>query len=282
MRKLSTLFLGVLFAGQTFNVCANDIPNASETKQGEIWRHEETSGINELLNPENGVYGIHTYAEDQNAWDSQFYIIFADEPIRSGTPISVHFEYRKDGEGDVSFNACGFADPHFFVNNDGWGTLEATDEWQVYEDEFETSDDIRAFGVYVSLAPHVDGTLLFRNILITVDGVEAVKTMETDADYAEFSEDNGNGDDSFVPNEWYTYGKKSSPYTTNSIGEAVINVPEAGDGWDVQFCNIFHNVEGQTIDNEFKLSFDVKWEGETGAESVLFYIWPGQNKYYND
>ena len=288
MRKLSTLFLGVLFAGQTFNVCASDIPNASETKQGEIWRHEETSGINELLNPENGVYGIHTYAEDQNAWDSQFYIIFADEPIRSGTPISVHFEYRKDGEGDVSFNACGFADPHVYVNNDGWGTLEATDEWQVYEDEFETSGGygdtpgIRAFGVYVSLAPHVDGTLLFRNIIITVDGVEAVKTMETDADYAEFSEDNGNGDDSFVPNEWYTYGKKSSPYTTNSIGEAVINVPEAGDGWDVQFCNIFHNVEGQTMDNEFKLSFDVKWEGETGAESVLFYIWPGQNKYYND
>lgn len=289
MRKLSTLFLGLLFAGQTFTVCASDIPNASETKQGEIWRHEETSGINELLEPENGVYGIHTYAEDQNAWDSQFYIIFADEMLNPGTPISVHFEYRKDGEGDVSFNACGFADPHVYVNNDGWGTLEATDEWQVYEDEFETSGGygdtpgIRAFGVYVSLAPHVDGTLLFRNIIITVDGVEAVKTMETDADYAEFSEDNG--DDNFSFNEWFLQGSQSywSSYTIGNDGSAIISIPdETSDAWDIMFCNIFKNVEGQEEGNEFSLSFDIKWEGESEDESVPFYIWSGLYFYTDE
>ena len=289
MRKLSTLFLGLLFAGQTFTVYASEIPNASETKKGEIWRHEETSGINELLEPENGVYGIHTYAEDQNAWDSQFYIIFADEMLNPGTPISVHFEYRKDGEGDVSFNACGFADPHVYVNNDGWGTLEATDEWQVYEDEFETSGGygdtpgIRAFGVYVSLAPHVDGTLLFRNIIITVDGVEAVKTMETDADYAEFSEDNG--DDNFSFNEWFLQGSQSywSSYTIGNDGSAIISIPdETSDAWDIMFCNIFKNVEGQEEGNEFSLSFDIKWEGESEDESVPFYIWSGLYFYTDE
>ena len=105
MRKLSTLFLGVLFAGQTFTVYAGQIPNASETKQGEIWRHEQTSGIDELVTPENGVYSICAYAADDDDYDSQLYIIIADELIEPGTRVDVRFEYRKDGEGKVKFNA---------------------------------------------------------------------------------------------------------------------------------------------------------------------------------
>ena len=297
MRKITTLLLGVLFAGQTFTVYAGEIPNASETKTGEIWRVETATDITQLLTPANGVYGIHTYAVDQSDWDSQFFIVIADEVLEPGTPIRVMFDYRKDGEGKVQFNAYGFADPQVYVNTNGWSELEATEDWQTYEGEFivghpngkpngpleDDAQGIRSLGVNASIARE-DGTLLLRNIVIEVNYDEAVVTPETIWDDADFSDDNGGGNNNgnFSFNEWYTYGSMSNPYFESNDGSVSIYVPEGGNNWDLAFCNIFHNVDGQSVGNKFKLSFDVKWIGESSAESAQFHIFSGLNYYTND
>lgn len=188
---LSMLAVAAMF-GMAANAFAEDIPGAKDAKAGDIGRHETASGVNEWLNPENGVYGLHTFAADANDWDSQFFIVFADAPVSKGTPISIKFDYRKDGEGAVKFNAQGHGDPHAYVNNDGWETLEATNEWKTYEAEIESTENadgkgIRTFAVNASIARE-NGTLYMRNIVIEVNYEEAVATKETDADAADLGE----------------------------------------------------------------------------------------------
>jgi hypothetical protein len=180
---LSMLAVAAMF-GMAANAFAEDIPGAKDAKAGDIGRHETASGVNEWLNPENGVYGLHTFAADANDWDSQFFIVFSDKVVSAGTPISIKFEYRKDGDGAVKFNAQGHGDPHAYVNNDGWATLEATNDWQPAEYEIEASGEIRTFAVNASIARE-NGTLYMRNIVIEVNYEEAVATKETDADAAE-------------------------------------------------------------------------------------------------
>ena len=165
-------------------VNAEDIPNAADQKTGAIWRHETASGINELLEPENGVYGIHTFNVDANDWDSQFFIVIADANLAAGTPVDIKFDYRKDGDGAVKFNAQGHTDPHAYANNDGWSELEATNDWQTYEGSFEVSSEMRTLAVNASIARD-NGTLYLRNISIQVNYDDAVVTKETDADAAE-------------------------------------------------------------------------------------------------
>ena len=167
---------------------AGDIPNAAYAKAGDIGRHETASDVNEWVNPENGVYGLHVFAADENPWDSQFFIVFSDKVVPAGTPIEIKFEYRKaEGSGTVKFNAQGHADPHSYVNNDGWGELEATEDWQTYEAEIEASGEIRTLAVNASIGRE-NGTLYMRNIVITVNYDDAVVTKETTADEADMEE----------------------------------------------------------------------------------------------
>ena len=164
---------------------AGELPDAKFAKKGDIGRHEATDDVDEWVNPENGVYGLHTFAADANDWDSQFYFVIADALLPVGTPVEVKFEYRKAaGSGVVKFNAQGHADPHAYVNNDGWPTLEATYEWQDFTCYFETTSEIRSLAVNASIGRD-NGTLLLRNIYITVNYEDAVITKETDADDAE-------------------------------------------------------------------------------------------------
>ena len=276
MRKLVTLFLGVLFAGQTFTVSAGDIPNAWETKTGEIWRVETATDITELLDPENGVYGIHTYSVDQNYWDSQFFIVIADEIIEPGTPVSLQFEYRKVGEGKVQFSAYGFADPQVYVNTNGWSTLEATEEWQTYAGDFivghpdgkpdgpleDDAQGIRSLGVNASIAGK-NGTLLLRNILIEVNYEEAVVTMETDADDAVISEGivNGGGNDEDDVFEGWIASLINNLNYDESEG-ATFSVPDLG--INLPFISQFNPPIWYEPGNEgdaFELSFEAKYMG---------------------
>ena len=174
--------------GMATNAFAGDIPGAADAKTGDIGRHETASDVNEWVNPENGVYGLHVFAADANPWDSQFFIVFADAVVPTGTPIYIKFEYRKaEGSGVVQFNAQGHANPHAYVNNDGWATLEATEEWQTYEADIEASGEIRTFGVNASIGRE-NGTLYMRNIVIAVNYDEVVVTKETTADEADMEE----------------------------------------------------------------------------------------------
>ena len=181
---LKSMLAGAVMFGLATSAFAGDIPGAKDAKKGDIGRHEATSDVNEWLTPENGVYGLHTFAADANDWDSQFFIVIADALIPTGTTVEVKFEYKKDGEGAVKFNAQGHADPHAYVNNDGWATLECTDQWQEYSASFETTGEIRTLAVNASIARE-NGTLYLRNIEILVDNEDAVVTKETDADAAE-------------------------------------------------------------------------------------------------
>lgn len=181
---LSMLAVAVM-CGMASNVAKANIPDPDKAKKGEVWRNEANGGVAELCEPENGVYGLHTFAADAQDWDSQFFIVFSDELV-SGGSCTISFDYRKaEGDGDVKFNAQGHADPHTYVNNDGWATLECKEEWQTYTGEpFNISGAIRTFAVNASIG-RSNGTLMLRNIIIDIDGDELVKTKETDAEEAE-------------------------------------------------------------------------------------------------
>ncbi len=190
-------FLFLLIAMMTAIATYADTPNPTQAKVGQIWRHETTSGVDELLNPENGVYGLHTFAEDLNSWDSQFLIVIADELIPAGTLVSIYFEYRNGGDGTIIFNANEYSDPNTYVNNNGWGQIEAAGyNWHSFETEFKVGqgDDgsapaanaagIRILAVNASIARD-NGTLFMRNIVVKVSGEIAVATKETADDYAD-------------------------------------------------------------------------------------------------
>ena len=163
---------------------AIDMPGAKDAKAGDIGRHETNSGVSEWMTPENGVYGLHVFAADESDWDSQFFIVFADQVVPKGTIVSVKFEYRKaENSGIVKFSAQGLADPGSYVNNDGWMTIEASEKWQTFENDIITTGEIRTFGVNCSIARE-DGTLYLRNIDIAVDYESIIETKETADDYA--------------------------------------------------------------------------------------------------
>ena len=179
---MKTTFLKGLLAvaaifGMAATTFAEDIPGAADARAGDIGRHETASGVNEwVVDPAFGIYEVDVFDSDAADWDSQFFIVFADNVVSVGTPISVQFEYRKtEGSGTVQFCAQGHADPHAYVNNDGWEMLEATEEWQTYEGEFEATGEIRTFGVNASMGRE-NGTLQLRNILIEVNYEVAVET----------------------------------------------------------------------------------------------------------
>ena len=184
---LKSMAVASLFAVAA-TVNAEDIPGAAEAKAGQIGRHEDKSGVNEWLDPENGVYGIHTFAADENDWDSQFFIVIADENLAKGTPVSIKFDYRKAaGSGEIIFNAQGHRNPHDYSNNDGWDKLTATEDWQTYEADIEVSSEMRTFAVNASIARN-NGTLYMRNISIQVNYEDAVVTKTTTADEAVMEE----------------------------------------------------------------------------------------------
>ena len=213
---------------------AGDIPGAAEAKAGDIGRHETASDVNEWVNPENGVYGIHVFAVDENLWDSQFFIVFSDKVVPAGTSIHIKFDYRKaEGSGTVKFNAQGHANPHSYVNNDGWGELEATEDWQTYEVSFEASGEIRTLAVNASIGRE-NGTLYMRNIVITVNFNDAVVTKETTADEADMEE----APIIEVPaatiaqphNTIVNYDKMSRDYDNENVAKAVFVGRDAASG----------------------------------------------------
>lgn len=176
---------------------AANIPDADKAKAGDVGRHETASGVNEWVKPANGVYGIHTFATDANDWDSQFFFVIADEILKAGTSVELSFQYRKDGDGAVSFNCQGHGDPHAYVNNNGFGKLDATDEWTDFNTSFKVGqgDDgsapkedaagIRTLAFNCSMARE-NGTLYIRNVEVYIEG-EPVEGFadETTADAAE-------------------------------------------------------------------------------------------------
>ncbi|MBO7593898.1 MAG: leucine-rich repeat protein [Salinivirgaceae bacterium] len=180
---LKTIWAIVVVFGIATNDAKAEIDNPQNAKAGEIYRWETNNPnyYDQLCEPDNGVYGLYTFAADQADWDSQFFLVFADAVVPSGTKIHIKFDYRKGEGGAVSFKAQGYADPYSYVNNDGWNTLDCSYEWNTYDDTFLTNGEIRSFGLNCSIARE-DGILLLRNIVVEVNGEVAIRTKETDSD----------------------------------------------------------------------------------------------------
>ena len=70
-------------------------------ENGEFKKHYHYEPTDEFIEPDkdNGVYTIHTYEADENWWDSQFFVLFADEDnaVKVEDTISLKFDYKIDG-----------------------------------------------------------------------------------------------------------------------------------------------------------------------------------------
>ena len=83
--------------------------------------------------------------------------------------------------------------------------------------------------------------------------------------------------DEFPFNDWWTIGcvVDSADMGTGVAAKLAISEEKAnGAWWDAQFCNIFHQLDGQTEGNNVKLSFDVYFDGE--ADTAIFRIITGK------
>lgn len=218
---LKSLAVAALFGAA--NVANAEIDNKDNAKAGEIYRWESNNPgeYDQLCNPANGVYGLFTYAADSDPWSSQFFWVFANENVAAGTPVHVHFEYRKtEDSGVVKFNAQGHSNPHSYVNNDGWGELECTTEWQEFDQDIEITGAIHTFALNCSIGKE-NGTLLIRNIVVEVNFENAIETQETTEDDADL----GEAPEVEVPEE----PEIAAPYTTVDYGK--IGVADADLVW---------------------------------------------------
>ena len=181
-QKSKLLLTNTIMFGLISSAFAYEFPGAASAKAGDIGKSETQFDVNEWLNPVNGVYRVNAFSVDKNDSASQFFIVFADSIVPVGTPIDVKFDYRKSEDGGVvKFNAHGHANPQVYVNDDGWETLVATDDWQTYEGTFATTGEIRTLAVNASIARE-DAVLYLRNIVIAVNHEKAVVTKMTEAD----------------------------------------------------------------------------------------------------
>ena len=151
---------------------------------GQIYRNENNGDVhNELCTPNNnGVISINAHAADENDWDSQFFFVIADELIGRGEEVSVSFEYKKNtGDGSVIFKGLELqSDPHSSLGHINNTTLyEVTEEWQTYEVSFTSSVEFRTLAIQASCGRE-DGTLLLRNIEISVDGTEVTNAENSE------------------------------------------------------------------------------------------------------
>lgn len=71
----------------------------------------------------------------------------------------------------------------------------------------------------------------------------------------------------FYFNKWFTDGQLSSPLKTvekvddnNHFLAYTIEVPSAGNDWDVELCNVMRGNDGQAEGNKFTFDCDVYWE----------------------
>lgn len=160
---------------------------------GEDYHPEVNNGNDDrFIEPDSPVFPLHVFETDANDWDSQFFIVISDELLNTGTSVDVRFDYRKfENSGVVKFNAQGHTNPHSYVNNDGWETLEATEEWQTYEGSFEVTSEIRTLAVNASIGRE-NGTLLLRNIVVKVNNNEVLNTISATEQFPIVTKSNNN------------------------------------------------------------------------------------------
>ena len=139
-----------------------------------------------FIESDNGVYSIHTYETDANSWDSQFFVVFADEEnaVEAGNAISLRFQYKKEGGAALSMIQF-HTSPHNPEADYYGNSTPTTNEWQTYDEEHNVTSygGIRALAFNVSTGDA--GMLFLRNIAVKVNGNEVFKTNSTTDDVEE-------------------------------------------------------------------------------------------------
>ncbi len=135
-----------------------------------------------LVESDNGVYSIHTYETDANSWDSQFFVVFADEEnaVEAGDTISLRFQYKKEGGAElrmIQFHTSPHYPEEYYANS-----TPTTNEWQTYEEEHIVTSygGIRTLAFDVSTGDA--GMLFLRNIAVKVNRNQVFKTNSTTDD----------------------------------------------------------------------------------------------------
>lgn len=77
-------------------------------------------------------------------------------------------------------------------------------------------------------------------------------------------------------NEWFTDGTQSSSYTIGDDGLIIVNVPKAGNDWDVELCNILCGNKGQEVGAKFTFECEVYWESLSSYDTADIHLLTGK------
>lgn len=93
----------------------------------------------------------------------------------------------------------------------------------------------------------------------------------------------------FYFNKWFTDGQLSSPLKTVEKVDGdkhflayAIEVPSAGNDWDVELCNVLRDNYGQEVGAKFTFDCDVYWESTFGLDSADIRLLTGKCYIYGN
>ena len=156
---------------------------------GEDYHPEVNHGNDDrFIEPDSPVFAINTYETDVNGWDSQFFIVFANEndAFRADNTISLKFEYKRTGGAALSLIQI-HSTPHHDANTFFGVSAGTTEEWQTYEESFEINSSYYSDGyrtIAIDASTGENGTLLLRNIVVKVNGNEVFNTISPTEEFA--------------------------------------------------------------------------------------------------
>ena len=278
MKNILLKSMAVVALATTVNVALADVPDPDKATAGMIGRHEANGGVDKWVDPEDGIYSIDTWAKDANDWDSQFFIVIADEAIPAETQVDVSFDYKSE-EDTVVFNAQGHGNPHTYLTNDGWDKLTArTDKWQTYTGNFKVTastqsnhegETMRTLAVNASIAK-TEATLQLANIVVKINNKAVVKTKAVDTKAAPATTE------PVVETDlqgWDFNGKATVVY--EQVSGVTVFVSGASNTWDAQFNPPCWIAPAKKEGTKFKITFDAKYVGESSTGGYLTMIQGG-------
>ena len=291
MKKYFTLIAMMFAAGATFaqdEVEFGDNIFPEGNFEGEVSAYayskpnqDNPGGEINLAVPQEGIgvdgtkgVAVVSAAGASADWDSQFWIAMPDE-VSSRKAIHVTFQYRAEWEDGlldaneepievINIGTQGHNAPGTYLNNNGFGTLEFTKEWQTYEGTIYKSADVYSVAFNLAQNNHdFDVTFYFDNITIQIE-----KDNEEIQEYQANLVRNGNFEEedasSFIVHSPRIEGYPNPEIidgigVDDSRGIQIVSPASSegkGDDWDTQFWIMLS--EPLSEGTSFDYSFDMK------------------------
>ena len=253
------------------------------TGQGHNYPDEENT---ELVNPSGGIGGIQyaCYQVVNGEWTHVSWGGTIGEKGAESIGVGIYFnkfDTESDKRGTFNFKNMvvkinGNAVRHYYCSGDIFIDVTA-------EDGTVTGTGFYKMGEEVTLTAKNDGGYIFKQWddgntdnprTITVTGEKKYVAIYDVPNYTS---------DDYPFNTWWPSTCTVDSVEMDNGYAAKISISEdmaAGNRWDAQFCNIFHNCEGQAEGKSFNFSFDVKFEGE--ADEAQLGLTTGKRTYVLD